>query len=151
VEAALLLAPTEVLAAQPAGRAASVVDAIDTANVETVLTPHVLATDGVRTEMAMSGDSHFRLSVLARVEASGAVHLQLDVEVGSSATAPARVQASVVVPDGDVAMVRAAAPGGDGEHLAMLVRPFVIRREGDLARIMTCKQNAARIHGLAKR
>jgi hypothetical protein len=151
VDAALFHAPTEVLAAQPAGQAASVAAAIEAANAETVIAPHILATDGVPAEVAISGGSDFRLSVLPRVEASGAVHLQLDVELDSGATAPARLQASVVVPEGEVAMVRAAAPGGDGEQLAMLVRPFVIRREADLARIMTCKQNAAQLHGLAKR
>jgi hypothetical protein len=151
VDAALFHAPTEVVAAQPAGQAAPVADAIDAANVESVSTPHILATDGVPAEIAISGERDVRLSVLARVEPSGAVHLDLDVEHGSAATAPARLQASVVVPDGEVAMVRAAAPDGDGEHLAMLVRPFVIRREADLARIMTCKQNAARSHAVAEK
>jgi hypothetical protein len=153
VDAALFYTSTQALAAESPGRSvpiAETLEALEAADVETVSTPHVLATNGIRAEIAISGERDVRLSVLPRIEPSGAIHLQLDAEHGGGTPAAARLQASVVVEDGQVAMVHSPAPGGDREHLAMLVRPFVIRREADLARIMACKQHAARTHALAE-
>lgn len=147
VDAALFHAPPQAAAAGSAGDAAAIaetIDALDAADVEGVSTPHVLATDGVPAEISISDEHGVRLRVLARVQPSGEVHLALDAEHSSATTAPARLQASVVVPDGQVAMVRAPAGAGDDRPLAMLVRPSVIRQQADLARIMTCKRDAAR-------